>query len=289
MPNLSKIVTGVDFSESSHHALSWAAHHLAPDAEFILVHAVELPVPPSFLGESPDQTRIASQIHRAIVEDVEAVHGELPEVRMRTEVPIGHAYEELGRIAREQGADLVLVGPHGENAVLKDLVGSTAERILARSDVPVLLAAGDPQGPPRHILAAVDDTGARYRVLEWSRFLAEKHGATVTAFHCLDRRLFGRIRLVSSPGRIEDLEMKAMEDARTWLTSELTRHGLPSADENIHVSIGSPGPAISDLACNHHDLLVVGSRSEKAAERIFLGSVARRVIRRTCVPVLMVP
>ena len=60
-----------------------------PEAEFILVHAMELPVPPNFLGESTQQMLIADQMQQAILADAEAVQESLADVRIRTEVPLG--------------------------------------------------------------------------------------------------------------------------------------------------------------------------------------------------------
>jgi len=289
MPKLDTIVTGIDFSETSHDALTWAARHLAPEGEFVLVHAAELPVPPSFLGETADQKSIADGLRQAILNDTKHLEAELPGVRLTEVIPFGQASRELARIADERDADMILVGPHGEDAGLKALLGGTAERILRISSVPVLLAAGTPTGPPTRIIAAIDDRPARNWVLDWARFLADRFGASVTAFHCLDKRLFSRIRLISTPGRIEQLEHQARGETQAWLASELERYGLPSGEDHHEVVVDSPGRAISARSCDGFDMLVIGSHGEPVAETMLLGSVAKKVIRTTCVPVLMVP
>jgi nucleotide-binding universal stress UspA family protein len=289
MPKLSKIVAGVDFSHRSHQAVSWAAQYLAPEAEFVLVHAMEMPVPPSFLGESAGQHMIADELQKSIREDMDALVARLNGARHQVEFPLGPASTALSEVAERENADLILVGPHGERGGIEGLLGSTAERVLAQSTIPVLLAAGDFTWAPQKILVAIDDTSMRHGVLEWAKFLGDRYGATVRAFHCLDARLFGRMRLVSSAGRIEEMTREAKADGVDWVRAQLRNAGLPADENSAIVSVGAPAHAISDLACDGCDLVIIGSRREGAAQRIFLGSVAKKVIRSTCVPVLMVP
>lgn len=43
-----RIVVGVDFREPSVAAARWTARELAPDAEIVLLHVVDVPRPPAF-------------------------------------------------------------------------------------------------------------------------------------------------------------------------------------------------------------------------------------------------
>jgi universal stress protein E len=289
MPDLSTIVAGVDFSHRSHLALSWAATHFAPDADFVLVHAMDLPVPPSFLGQSSDQQRIADELHATIVEDLEKLAKEMGGDRFSHQVPRDSASTALCEVAAQVHADLIVVGPHGKRGGIDGLLGSTAERVLTSSGMPVLLAAGDFRRTPGKILVAIDETPMRHAVLEWASFLSGRLGAAVTGFHCLDRRLFGRMRIVSSSARVGEISAEAERRARDWVRTELEAAGLPAEDDNVAIAVGAPAAAISEFACDDFDLLIIGSRREGTTERLLLGSVAKKVIRATCVPVLMVP
>jgi nucleotide-binding universal stress UspA family protein len=55
-----------------------------------------------------------------------------------TEVVVGIPFEQIIRRAREIKADLIVVGTHGQTALEHALMGSTAERIVRRSEIPVL-------------------------------------------------------------------------------------------------------------------------------------------------------
>lgn len=286
---LETIVAGVDFGQPSHAGLEWAARHLAPEADFILVHAMELPVPPNFLGESTQQMLIADQLQQAILADADAVRESLADVRMRTEVPLGRPAAAIAEITQRESADLVLVGPHRERSGIQGLFASTAERVLSMCGVPVLLYAGSPSGRPKRILAAVDDSPSREWVFGWSRFLAERFGATITALHCLDRRFFGPQAGQEAQDEMDVREVGVVAEARDWLASELDRFGIPTTGESSRVEVGAPARVVTELSADGFDMLVIGSRGHNVAERVFMGSVASKVIRDAAVPTLLVP
>ena len=52
---------------------------------------------------------------------------------------IGEPAVEIGRFAAEWGADLIAMGRHGYSAVTTLLMGSVAQKVIAKAGVPVLL------------------------------------------------------------------------------------------------------------------------------------------------------
>jgi nucleotide-binding universal stress UspA family protein len=60
------------------------------------------------------------------------------EVRYQTEVVMGIPFEEILKRAKSLSADLIVVGTHGRTGLEHVLVGSTAERLVRRSTIPVL-------------------------------------------------------------------------------------------------------------------------------------------------------
>ncbi len=73
---------------------------------------------------------------RAIA-DVRAAAGERG-VELVTEVRRGIPDEAILAYADERGVDLIVMGTHGRRGVRRYLLGSTTERVLRRSPVPVL-------------------------------------------------------------------------------------------------------------------------------------------------------
>ena len=52
---------------------------------------------------------------------------------------VGDPSVEIARIAESGGYDLIAMGKHGAGAVMTMVIGSVAQKVLARSAVPVLL------------------------------------------------------------------------------------------------------------------------------------------------------
>lgn len=62
----------------------------------------------------------------------------IKETKCTTEVVVGVPFKEIIRCAQEIKADLIVIGTHGQTALEHAMVGSTAERVVRRSEVPVL-------------------------------------------------------------------------------------------------------------------------------------------------------
>jgi nucleotide-binding universal stress UspA family protein len=82
----------------------------------------------------------------------------------------------------------------------------------------------------------------------------------------------------------------AEEQARKDLDEFLARHGQDIAQRiDLHVVHKDPTSAILDFASEHGtSLIVMGTHGRTGTSRLFMGSVAERVVRRAPCPVLTV-
>ncbi|HYC82803.1 MAG TPA: universal stress protein, partial [Solirubrobacterales bacterium] len=55
----------------------------------------------------------------------------------------GEAAATILRIAREEESDLIVMGSHGHSRIHRALLGSVSEKVLAQSEIPVLLMRGN--------------------------------------------------------------------------------------------------------------------------------------------------
>ena len=55
-------------------------------------------------------------------------------------IEAGRPVDTIPRIAKREGADIILVGAHGRHKIREYLLGSTASHLIRRSDVPVIVA-----------------------------------------------------------------------------------------------------------------------------------------------------
>ena len=126
-----KILFGTDFSPHSERALEYALS-LAEEytAELTLLNVLE-EVPPS-----TDLSAITADIIRQLEAPIPAEVREWCTIKPRLRV--GRPYQEIIHHAREVGADLVILGVRGRNALDLALFGSTTHRVMQSGPCPVL-------------------------------------------------------------------------------------------------------------------------------------------------------
>ena len=124
------IVVATDFSESSRHAFT-AAMQFFPQQRLTIFHAYDAPMS----GLMSDSTSYQREYRKVAVQDCEAFlqganggasGGPHPQVLIEQGAP-GFLLREY---AREQGADLVVLGTHGRSAIFEALLGSVAKEIM---------------------------------------------------------------------------------------------------------------------------------------------------------------
>jgi universal stress protein A len=105
-----------------------------------LVHVVEPTVVPDNFGIIPPAYEEMNGMLRQVAEErLEAMSGSGgAATNIRTEVCVGRASWEIVRLARECGADLIILATHGHTGLKHVLLGSTAEYVVRHAPCPVL-------------------------------------------------------------------------------------------------------------------------------------------------------
>jgi universal stress protein E len=287
------VLVGTDFSENAQAAVRWAAQHFVPGlpAALTLAHAVDVPQPPAFLRLvlPPSEDVAAKALEEARVRLAELARG-LGPGQVDAEARCGPPPQVLADLARERGADLIIVGDHGAGRRGRALLGSTAERLLACSPVPVLIARDLPMAAPAAVLAPLDGSATDVRVLALGRLLHQRFGTRVTASHAVDvMELYRRVRTISAATRMREMENEFRTQAQAWVAGRLREAGLPDDDEWVEVRMGDPRLAIPNMAERAQaDLIIMGGRGAGAVSRVVLGSVTSNVLNTTTYAVLVV-
>lgn len=301
-PEIERVVVAIDFSEPSLQAARWVAHDFAPGAELILVHAIHLPPARLSFTDRPEERRRLVETTRMGAEvRLRQLSESIATGLVWLEVRVGEPSEEIVRVATEYDADLVVVGPPEGRPGIR---GTTVQRVLRRSTVPVLLArprrSAKLNGQRPQLLAAVDDSTVTSAVLEWGRYLAQRLSVHATVVHALDGTHYssvaGRAESVGwpdvytprygPPSVITDIRA-----AERWLTERV--RALDGGTEMTPVVTGrlsSPADVILEEAdARDAELIVLGSRGAGAVPRLLFGSVAEQVLLGASCPVLVVP
>ena len=139
---LSRILAPTDFSDDAGYALNYAAAIAQRyGAELCVLHVVEDILAPAYFGAHYDPAVFPTA-------DLEkAAQGELDKALTGTDITPGtirrllrrgSPFQQILEAAKEEQADLIVMGTHGHTGLAHLLLGSTSEHIVRTSPVPVL-------------------------------------------------------------------------------------------------------------------------------------------------------
>jgi nucleotide-binding universal stress UspA family protein len=145
MPAPSRILVPVDLSDGSQALIDYAIQLAKPfNAVIEVIHAWEPPqyVAPDLLVAAPgwnsqslEQVAVdaATKELNALVDKASA--GGVP---LKHRVVVGEAASTVLRLAEEGKHDLIIMGTHGRRGLPRLLLGSVAQKLVARAHCPVL-------------------------------------------------------------------------------------------------------------------------------------------------------
>ena len=201
---------------------------------------------------------------------------------------VGSPGAEVGRIAAEDAADLIVMGSHGHTGFKNLLFGSVTQAVLASCNTPLLVLRSDavPKNDSLKLGVALD--GSKYGVAA-VRFIV-KHLAlfgaapSVTLIHVvpdvLNLVVPGFFGDAPVPGfkleQVQEMQRAAFERAMAPARKLLQGKGIQVTEAQI---VGNnPGDAIAAYSTkNKLDILAIGSHGNGALGSMLIGSVATRV------------
>jgi nucleotide-binding universal stress UspA family protein len=278
------VLCPIDFSESSRGALRYAATIAAHVGARLTLLAVNDPL----LGEAAALTGGQARLVDDTIREMEKFYRQSSGDRTtelgkaQFEVVSGKPAPEILRVSRERGCDLIVMASHGATGFRKLFFGSTTERVLRETAVPVLITPGGDQGPMvfddvrklvRRVLLPVDLTTATPHQLMIARGLAEALSLPLLLLHVIEP-----VRsVVAGHGALPTVEA----ERRYRVEAELERasKAMPAAMKpEALVAYGEPAEEIAKVA-NDRDagLIVMGLHSSpRLGPR--MGSVTYRVL-----------
>lgn len=287
MKRLHRILVGTDFTSRAERAARRALRlPLAADAVVELIHAVPRIAPRTF--ETTVKQAALSALDRQVAGLLRGVGA--PGQRVREALATGPPAEALVREAKARRSELVVVGPRGGGGMPDLDLGSTAERLLADSIVPVLIARRPPGRPYRRALVAVDLGGSSEGALHLAMRLMEGGAGRITLLHVVELPVESAIRLAgTSAMELSRLRNRTRDEAGRLLAIEARRLKRKAFVADWTLSDGDPRSVILLAARRLRvDLVALGTRRANDRPGFLIGSVARWVARRAPCDVLVV-
>lgn len=228
------------------------------------------------------EARLLADLPAAVLAEIGAPSGP---VTIRTRVADGDPAAVIRRIAEDEGFDLIVTGLARSEPLGRLLLGDTVDRLLRRSAVPVLVVRRRATGPYRRMLIATDLSAPARRAAEAALTLLPEVPATV--IHAFETPFQ---KISTDPA----VQIRAHGDtAARRLTDEIDALAVPTARLDGLTRVVLPGPAddavATELARDHADLVVLGTRGQGVVAEAVLGSMAKRILARVEPDVLVVP
>jgi nucleotide-binding universal stress UspA family protein len=211
--------------------------------------------------------------------------------RVTAHVLIGEPARVIGRAARRFGANLIVVGTRGLSGVGKAFFGSTTERLLRQTGVPVLAIPPAARGkigkrwPGRRVLAGIDlDANSSSDVRAFSA-IARAFGRPLTLVHVVEPSQLPPW-LSGFAGRDSESRAAAARTALDRLAS-----GLDDVEMDTRVMVGDPSRHIPKLATQAGaDLIVLALRRGDGVFGAARGTITYRLLSSgSTIPVLAIP
>jgi nucleotide-binding universal stress UspA family protein len=197
--------------------------------------------------------------------------------------------EQILDYAEGQAIDLIVMGTHGRRGVDRMLFGSVAEEVVRKAPCPTLTVRKDVDRPPskavRRVLAPIDFSNASEVAVQHAKEIALTYGAEVDLLHVVQEPVY------PSAYGYEAAAFPTAEviDSVEAQLGEMAREQIGYEHVMIEARTGDPGGQILDYTAeNEIDLIVIATHGRTGLNRMLLGSVAERVLRRSPVPVFIV-
>lgn len=278
------VLCPVDFSESSRGALRYAAAIASHLGARLTVLAVNDPllVESALLVASPGHL-VDETVREVDTFCRETLGGKVHAVgAVRLEAAAGKPAAEILRISRERGCDLIVMGSHGATGFRKLFFGSTTERVLRETTVPVLVTPAEDAGPRhagdartvvRRVLAPVDLTPATAHQIAIAQRVAEHLRLPLLLLHVVEP-----VRsMVAGQPRLPKIDAERRDRAEREMDA-VTATVPPAVKPEALIAYGEPAEEIAKVATEREAGLIVMGLHSSPLLGPRMGSVTYRVL-----------
>jgi nucleotide-binding universal stress UspA family protein len=284
-----KVLIATDGSKNAEDAVRFLRTIASPNWEYKLV-AVQMSVVVGMYDEMTHSMLLEGETERT-KRALERCAGILKEAGITTEIEqgLGHAGDEIVRMAGDWKAELIVVGAKGHSTIERVLLGSTSDFVATHASCSVLVVrpsavfnAGE-VGTIGKLLIPFDDCdAARTALVKVGRYFHSTK-AHVELYHVIERPALHDETVRFDPAWAESIKVK-MEESKVGLGTELADNATTKVEEAGYIS----EKICERLHDENFDLVAIGERGRSTISRIFLGSNSRYVLRHSPCSVLLV-
>ena len=235
----------------------------------------------------PWQERVHQQAAAALRQQASALSGHAPPASIETRLTDGAPVQGITEAAHDWPADLLVVGARGDNPLHHLLIGTTAERLLSKTDRPMLVVRSKAEDVYQRVLLPMDFSPWSETAIPLARAVAP--GAHLVLMHSFSIPFEEKLRFAGStttrwattasgPAR-----MPATTSTPWWTATAC----YPMNSHSVFRRAMHPAHILRVATERECDLIVIGKHGRQVAEELLLGSVTRHVLAEAHCDVLV--
>lgn len=217
----------------------------------------------------------------------------------------GSVASTLHDYAQQVNADLIVMTTHGRGRMARFWLGSVTDKLVRKMPVPLLLVRPGDTEPDwkkdmvfEHVLVALDGSPFAEKVLDPLAVFGKVHQCNFTLLQVISPTMLqGEEPLTAAVSgldpmlvqQLETLQAQKRKNVEAYLrrVSEQWSH-LPGRVQTCIVEHLQPANAILEQAQSQHaDVIAMATHGRGGFSRLFLGSIADKVLRGTNLPVFV--
>jgi nucleotide-binding universal stress UspA family protein len=213
-------------------------------------------------------------------------------IAVKTALRSGSVTERLNDLTCEDGVDMVVMSSHGRSGFHRWLLGGVATGIMQTVNCPVMIihpkeGVEAPEVKFNKLLVTLDGSEYAERVLPYvkSSYRFNSVVLLLAVPEVPEAEMYGGM-----VEEIRQLRRQAEEQALEYLNrvaSELQEEGI---ETEVIVAGSRPAQTIISVAEGEDvDVVMMASHGRGGLDRLFVGSVADRVVHQTEIPIFLVP
>ncbi len=204
----------------------------------------------------------------------------------------GLVEDRINDLVREQGVDMVVMSSHGRSGLKRWLMGGVATGVMQVVNCPVLIIhpradEGAPEPLFRKLLITLDGSEYSERVLPYVKSSSEFNSKVILLRipEVPEAEMYGAVL-----EEIQALREEAEAEAQDYLECVAAELGNEGIETSVIVRGSRPAQTIISVAGEEQvDVIMMATHGRGGLQRLFVGSVADRVVHHTDHPVFLVP
>lgn len=280
--SLHTLLTATDLSKQSSITAKRAAmlaQQIEAQLEFVhVLNSRELEELHRLLGEEGDtfERKIRSQSKELLDKLVDSVCKPLG-LNAGRHLVEGEVLACITNQADILNADLLIIGAQGSDFILRQLLGTTSERLLRKIQCPVLTVKQSPQKIYQNVLVPIDFSSFSSGAIHLAQLVASQ--AEFTLLHAYEIPFEAQMHIAGkNKGEIHNYRNKIFEEANTNLRQIANDAGITGSWHPLVIHGNTIQRILEEEEKQIFDLIVLGRRSHGIAEDFLLGSNARQIL-----------